>query len=499
MSAIWNIARLENQTYPQLRSHIEADVAVIGAGITGLTTALKLAEAGQRVVVLDAFRICDGNTGGSTGNLYATLSGGLAAIRETWSEDVVRQVVALRTHAMDFIEDAVARFSIDCAFARRPLYFCISRPNAHQSERLEAEYEAAKAAGLAVNFAHGVPELPFPVDRALRIEQQAQFNPLCYTLGLANAVTEFGGLIFESSRACAVDAGRGLVTTEHGEIRADHIVQATHTPKGVNLLQAEMEAFREYGVAAEIHGDVGAEGIFWMLNDSRSVRTYSHDGSRYLVVVGEKHKTGLGTLGEAYYTSLKEYARAEFGVTEFEYQWSAQQYKSADLLPYIGRSGHHNVYVGTGFGADGLTWGTVAASIISRQITGREATGADLLDPRRFTPVKSAKNWLKENATVSKNLLKDYLTTEQLQGLEAVAPGEGKIISLYGEKLAVYRSADHLLSVLSPICPHMKCMVHWNAADTTWDCPCHGSRFAADGAVIEGPSLQPLAFRASPE
>jgi Rieske Fe-S protein len=179
-------------------------------------------------------------------------------------------------------------------------------------------------------------------------------------------------------------------------------------------------------------------------------------------------------------------------VESFSHRWSAQQYRSADRLPYIGRSGHDNIYAATGYGADGLVWGEVAAEIICSLVMDQETANGRLFDPRRFTPVKSAKSWVAMNAQVARHLTIDYFTLDKLKDLDDIPAGEGKVVSVDGEKLAVYRGPDDTFTVFSPVCPHLKCIVKWNAADLSWDCPCHGSRFATDGSVIEGPSFAPL-------
>lgn len=497
MTAVWTVGRLGAQTFPQLQTRLEVDVVVIGAGATGLATAYKLLEAGKRVAVVEALQVGAGSTGRSTGNLYSTLSQGLAPVREKWDDAVIREVVALRSLALDFIEDVFDHPSRDCHFVRRPLYLAIPDADAEQEQQLEAEHSAATAAGLSATLVDAAPELPFPVHKALRIDYQAQYNPLRYVQCLAHMVTEAGGLIFEASRVTDIDASAGTVKTEHGEVHAEAIVEATHTPKGVNLIQAEMECFQEYGVAARVPATAQLpEGIFWLQDGFHSLRSYSEAGERYVMVVGEKHATGHSDLGKGHYDKLCSYLQRHFKVDRFDYRWSAQQFKSADLLPYIGRSGHDNVFIGTGYAADGLTWGTVAATLISNLVLGRDSRGAALFSPRRFTPAKSAQNWLKENTTVAKHLAKDHFTSVGDGGLGDVAPGEGRLVHMHGEDLAVYRSADNQLSILSPVCPHMKCKVRWNGADSTWDCPCHGSRFAPDGGVLEGPALEPLQPRA---
>jgi glycine/D-amino acid oxidase-like deaminating enzyme/nitrite reductase/ring-hydroxylating ferredoxin subunit len=491
MTAVWNVAPVE-RSYAALNRDLKVDVAIIGGGVTGLSTAVRLVEEGRKVVVLESGRVGRGSSGNSTGNLYATLSQGLRSVRSKWDEDALRDVVAVRSAALNDIERRIERYSLNCGFERRPLYFALPEPDPEQQQMLEAEYEASLLGGLSARIVQEIPELPVPVRRALRIEDQAQYNPLRYVQELARVVAGQGGQVFENTPVADVDASDGAVSTRRGIVKATQIVFATHTPKGINLLQAEMEPSREYGVAAPLSGNAHPQGIFWLLDRFHSVRTYHHGDEAWLVVIGEKHPTGHGEAGEAYYLKLEKYARAHFDVENFSHRWSAQQYRTADLLPYIGRSAHDNVYVGTGYAADGLTWGEVAAQIISNQIAGREAAGGGLFNPRRFTPVKSAKRWAELNAKVAKHLTSDYFNLGKLESLEEVAAGEGKVVKLDGESVAVYRAQDNSLSVLSPVCPHMKCIVKWNAADLSWDCPCHGSRFATDGSLIEGPAYTPL-------
>lgn len=496
MKSVWMVDGATAGDHGSLDGAIEVDTVVVGGGITGVTTALRLHEAGQRVAVLEADAFGASNTGRSTGNLYGTLSAGLAPLREKWGGDIARDVVTMRMQAVERIEQTVARLAIDCGFARRPLYTGVAGGDDSQLTALEQEFSAAEYAGLAPQWLDRVPELPVSLQRAMLIDNQAQFNPYTYTRALAHVLSQRGARLYERSAVVEIDAGNAVVRTEAGEVRAQQIVLATHTPKGFNLVQAEMEACREYGISATL-GAAGRppEGIFWVRDRERSIRSYRADGRHYLVIVGEKHKTGRGESGVDYAERLRETARAHFDVATFEHQWSAQQYKPADGLPYIGVSAHDNVYIATGFAADGLTWGTVAADVISGLIQGRPGRASELLTPRRFTPVKSAKAWATENTTVIRHLVGDRLSSADTVSLAAVGPGEGRIVDLEGGKHAVYRSADGELSVLSPVCPHMKCHVAWNASATSWDCPCHGSRFDTEGRVIEGPSLQPLARR----
>lgn len=500
MSAVWGLARSKAITFPRLDNDLDVDVAIVGGGITGLATALILSEAGERVAVLEAHQVASSSTGHSTGNLYSTVSRGLSAIRKKWDQDTVNQVVDLRRQALADIARNVERLGIDCQFERRDLHFCVQGSDPQKNQMLEEEHQTSVAAGINAEILEQPAGFGMPIQRALRLHDQAQYNPQQYADGIAKAVADQGGTIYENSPVTDVDASEGTVTTPGGTISAGHIVFATHTPKGINMLQAEMEPYREHGIAAPLrHTDVDyPRGIFWMLDGSQSVRSYEYQGQTYLVVIGNKHPTGHDELGEDYYRTLEDFARAHFAIEPVSHRWSAQQYHSADTLPYIGRSGHDNVYVATGYAADGLVWSEVAAQIISHQILGRREIEGGLLTPRRFTPAKSAKGWLDVNAKVAKHLSTDYVSVEKLDDLSKVEAGEGRVLKIAGDNYAVYRSPEGQLSTLSPVCPHMKCMVHWNAADKSWDCPCHGSRFSVDGDVLEGPAYRPLEKRSPP-
>lgn len=492
MTSIWTVGSHRSTQFPTLTGTMRADVVVIGGGVTGLMTALMLHEGGRRIIVLEADRIGRSNTGRSTGNLYATVSGGLAALRAKWKRAPIAEVVQLRQLAVDLLEQTVQRFALDCGFVRRPLYRAVVSDASRLAE-LDDEYAACVEAGLPVSLHDEVTELPFAVKRALRIDRQAQFNPQQFCDGLARALQSIGSItLHEGSVVRSIDAGRGHVVTDDGEVYAGAIVFATHVPKGFNLVQAEMEPYREYGVAARLRAGHYPNGIFWLHDPQRSLRSYRHEGRDYLIAVGGKHKVGHGADGHGYYDQLARDLQQWFDVERITHEWSAQQYRSADGLPYIGPSAHGNVYIATGFAADGLTWGTVAARLIAGQIDGRRLQGSELLTPRRFTPVKSARLWASENRTVVSHLVGDRLSAADHQRLSQIAPGEGGIVELDGRKHAVYRSPENRFTLLSPVCPHMGCHVRWNAADHSWDCPCHGSRFQCDGRVIEGPALSPL-------
>lgn len=476
--------------FPSLAQDEEADVAIIGGGITGITAAQLLSRAGKRVVVLEALRVGLGTTGYSTGNLYATVDNGLYNVRDKWDQETATAVAASRGETIDWIERIIAEYDLACGFVRRPHYLLATEDS--QIGQMEREYDAARAAGLAATLVDRAP-LPVPAIRALKIENQAQFHPARFVRMLAKAIASQDCRIFENSKAIAIDEDAMTVTTAGGTVRAEKILLATHTPKGFNLLQTELGPYREYGIAARLEEDSYPEGIFWTFEEpGHSLRSYDVGGTKYLIVIGEKHKTGQH--GDTdYYQKVEAYARSHFPVREITHRWSAQHYRPADELPYIGRSATSDaVYVATGFGTSGLIYGPLAAAILTEDIVGRKSPWSGLYDARRFTPAKSAGSFLRENVNVAGQYVRDYLTPADVEKLENIAPGEGSLATIEGEKYAVYRDEAGRWTALSPVCTHLGCIVHWNRLEKSWDCPCHGSRFRCDGEVLEGPAIAAL-------
>jgi glycine/D-amino acid oxidase-like deaminating enzyme/nitrite reductase/ring-hydroxylating ferredoxin subunit len=415
----------------------------------------------------------------------------MAQLEQKWGRDVLRQTTALREDALRSIEQWIAQFNIECALQSCNLHYYLESPSAQDMVAWERERAAYEAAGLVIEDRDG--EVGFATQRCFTLPGQAQFNPYLFVHALAQLLAECGVLVFEQSPVLEVEAKEGIVRTAQATLRADHIVMATHTPLGFNLLQAEMEVYREYGVALRTAQPSIPDGVHWIKDKTRSLRPYAVQEEHFLVVVGEKHKTGEHESGVDYAQRLFDYAQERYETQDEHGRWSAQQFKSADGLPYIGPSAHDNVWVATGFGADGLVWGTVAAQIICEGINNTKSDAAELLTPRRFTPVKSAKVWAKENAAVVKHLVGDRLRPSLGTALEDIAPGQGQIIRLEGKTVAAYRDRDGAVCTLSPVCPHLGCHVAWNDQESSWDCPCHGSRFTPIGEVIEGPALRALA------
>ncbi len=495
---IWQ-AGAEPTDFPALDGDLEVDVAIVGGGITGITTAALLLQAGLRVAVLEAAQVGSGTTGHSTGNLYAPVDCFLHKLASKWGEDKMLGVAESRRDAVNLVEKNTRDFRLACDFSRQPWVLYSMEASGESDSIIDQEFLAVQKVGLAARVTNDLP-LPFHVDKALVVSNQAQFHPLKYVRGLAAAIQSAQCRIFESSPVIDHDGDSGTVRTAAHTVKAAHIVLATHTPKGFNTIQTELGPYREYALAAPLAGQPLHGGIFWGVGPEKySTRLVELDGKPHVLMIGELHKTGQNDDPEAAWRKLEAVLHARFDIGPVAFRWSAQQYQPADGLPYIGQAiGSDQLLIASGFSADGLTYGTLAATILSDLVQGKDNPYSALYSPRRFTPLKSAGAFLKENLNVAGYYVKDYMTGAAVTRLADVPRGEGRIVDLAGDKLAVYRDDAYQLHVVSPVCTHLKCVVHWNQAERSWDCPCHGSRFSINGSVLEGPALQPLERRVMP-
>ncbi len=493
--ALWS-ASTDLKKYPKLSGDIEVDVAVVGGGITGISAAYILSKAGKKVAVLESLQVGMGTTGSSTGNLYASIDEQLFSIESKHDEDTLKAVVDSRLSAINFIEQRIREYNIDCDFQRVPFFLFTTPDTSIRNNKIEKEQKAAFKAGLDVS-SMAPAGFPFQVDKIVNIPNQAQFNPLKYVQGLAAAIEGPNCQIFEDTQVLKVKDGEPCeVETNRGIVRAKHIIMATHSPKGIYAVHTAMEPYREHALAVKIKGALPPGGIYWHMQKSQhySLRPYSNGFDNYLLALGESYKVGHENDTQENFTKIEKYLRAAFDVESIAFSWAAQNYKPADTLPFIGNSPlEKNIFIATGFAADGLTYGTLSAMIIKDLILKTDNPWAKIYSPVRFTLKASAPKFIKENVDVAYQLVKDYLFYGDADELKEIKAGEGKTIKLNNERLAAYRDEQEKLHIVSGICPHMGCVVHWNGGEKSWDCPCHGSRFSIDGDVLEGPAYTGLA------
>ena len=468
------------------------DVAVVGGGITGLTTALLLARAGFSVCVVEQGSIATGTSGHTTAKVTSQHHLTYARIRLTHGRDGAATYAA----AMEAAKERVAEFvdeGIDCDFRRRPAYVYATRP--WERKLLELETRAAQEAGLPATLQDEVP-LPFKTTGGMRFESQAELHARKYLLGLADRLTRAGGEIFENTRAVHVQEGHGcLLHTEHGEIRAQHVVVATLMPfldRGGHFARAFPS--RSYVVTARVRGGLPDAMLHAAAPPMYSMRSVPFDGEELLMVLGQSHHLGSPKARPERYEKVAEFARRHWDVASFEHRWSAQDYSPDDGVPYIGRVTvrSHGVHIATGFKKWGMTGGTLAGMLITDAISGRENPWAAMFSSTRVKPLAEGPRFMTENSRVGLRFVADRVVTTNRRDIVDLAPGEGGIVSANGHRVAGYRDDEGQLHAVSTRCTHLGCQVAWNGAELSWDCPCHGSRFTPDGEILNGPATKPL-------
>jgi glycine/D-amino acid oxidase-like deaminating enzyme/nitrite reductase/ring-hydroxylating ferredoxin subunit len=488
--AIWDdTAKL--QEHPPLAGDEQVDVAIVGAGITGLTAARLLVAKGKRVVVLEQHRVGSGTTGGTTAHVTQVPDRRYRELISKFGQSAMQEVVASTRAALEQVASLVEDDDIACDFARVPAY--LYSESHKEVSRLEEEVEAACSVGVPASLVHDLP-LPFTTAAGVLYEAQARFHPLQYLDGLVRAVTAAGGRIHENTRVLEVEGKDPCrVRTEHGTVTADRVLFATHTPAGFSLIHAEIEPLRSYAMAVRLRGQEPPDGLFFDTADPyHYTRQQPTAKGPVLIVGGADHKTGAGD-PEASYRKLESYVRDRWRVESIENRWSAQFYEPPDGLPLIGESlSSPAVLVATGFSGTGMVFGTLAGMLMADLALGRSNPWLDLYKPSRFKPLASGPHVAKLNLETAAAFVGDRFEVPSVEALSEVPVGEGRVVQMGGKKVAVYREESGAVHAVSPVCTHAGCIVHWNAAEKSWDCPCHGGRYQPDGKVLEGPPVKDL-------
>jgi glycine/D-amino acid oxidase-like deaminating enzyme/nitrite reductase/ring-hydroxylating ferredoxin subunit len=476
--------------YPRAPSGLEVDALVIGGGIVGMTAALLLRRDGGRVALVEAGRISGGVTGYTTAKLSSLHGLTYSQLVQKHDEEAARVYGEANEAGIERIAELVEELGIDCEFRRKPNFTYSEEPS--EREQIEQEASTAASLGLPASYVEDV-DLPFPVSAAVRFENQAEFHPRRYVLGLAEAFEREGGQIFEASPVTSVDQGSPCrVRVEEGvELTADRVVVATHMPVlDRGLFFARVHPERSYVISAR-KSEPLPEGMYLSTESpSHSIRVARIDGEDHLLVGGEGHKTGHSTPEESY-RRLADYARDRFGMEKVELRWGSQDNIPVDGIPYVGALWPFSdrLLTATGFKKWGLAAGTAAAMMLADRVAGRENPWAPTFDAQRVNALASAPEFVKENADVGLRFVADRLKRRSVRSLNR---GQGGVVRHGAGQAAVYKDDEGRLHALSARCTHLGCIVNWNGADKTWDCPCHGSRFGTDGTVIEGPATRPL-------
>jgi glycine/D-amino acid oxidase-like deaminating enzyme/nitrite reductase/ring-hydroxylating ferredoxin subunit len=494
--SLW-VATTPKTDYPQLEEDVTVDVAVLGGGITGLTAAYLLKNEGKTVALVEAQRIVCGVTGYTTAKLTVGHSLIYDRLVSSFGEDGARTYADSNQTAIEHVAKLTEELRIDCDFERASNF--VYTESADQVEAIREEVAAAGRAGVDAHFTTET-DLPFPILGAARVDGQAQFHPRKYLLPLAAALPGDGSHVFENTRARDVEEtdARCIVVTNSGRISAEQVVVATHLPfLDRGFFFAKAHPAMSYAVAAEVSGAAAPRGMYISIDQpTRSIRSTPLPGAgrRILIVGGEGHKPGLEEDTRRRYQALERFLAERFDAHLVEHRWSTHDYTPLDGVPYIGRlrRGSRRVYVATGFAKWGLTKGTLAAVLMTDAIIGRPNPWAEFYDAKRLKPLASARTFAKENGQVALHFVGARLKGRAAPDDVDLGPNEGRVVRLGRRQLAMSRDEGGAVHTLSARCTHLGCLVKWNTAERTWDCPCHGSRFTTTGAVIEGPAVSPL-------
>jgi glycine/D-amino acid oxidase-like deaminating enzyme/nitrite reductase/ring-hydroxylating ferredoxin subunit len=492
MVSVWS-ATAEIPQYEALRADTRAEVVVIGGGLIGLTTALLLAEDGAAVVLLEAGRLGSRTSGNTTGKVTSQHGAIYADLLDRHGTDKARLYAEANQAAVNRVAELAELHGIDCELLRTPAYVYSTGPD----KMLRREAEVAASLDLPAHFV-GQPEIGVPAAAAVRFDDQVQLHPVLYLAGLAEALTAAGGRIFENSRATDVnenDDGVRVKTESGPVVRAKQAVMATLLPIGMTGgFFARTRPSQSHGIAVRLPVEAPVGMAISADSPTRSTRPWPGGGPNGLIVVGGSHETGSIEDTAALYQSLVDWVSSTWDFSaQPEYRWSAEDYSTPDLLPYVGRSpGSNAILVATGMHKWGLSNGTVAAGVITDLVAGRDNPWAALYDAGRIGDAHAVAKLVKDNLKVAKDFTVGHLSRALHGGLDRLEVGEGGLLEVDGETVGAYRAPDGELHTVKPTCTHLGCPLAWNNADTTWDCNCHGSRFTPDGAILDGPATRPL-------
>lgn len=484
--------------YPRLSENLSADVCIVGGGLTGLTTAYLLQRAGKSVVVLDSQELARGETGRTTGHLTTVLDARYCDLQDSFGAETTTLIAQAHVMASKLVGKIIEEEKIDCAYYPVTGYMLATTPE--QQDMLQREADAAKQSGLP-----GWKKLSqIDIGRfhwtsgCLQVPNQHIFHPTKYMLKLAAIIVSRGGVVHTGNAVQEVHGGDNpYVVTDNGyRVEARAIVVATHTPINDTLtLHTKQAAYRSYSIACRIPKDLYKPFMLWDMNDPyHYLRTVSGETYDLLVVGGEDHKTGQANDGAQRYQAVEDWMRALFpGTGPVLYRWSGQIIQSVDDVAFIGRNpGDKNVYVATGFSGTGMTYGTIAATLIRDLIMGHENVLEQVFDPSRKM-FSNLGRYIRENSNAVGYMVSDFVAPAEAEGEDQIGMGEGAILRRGMHKIAAYRDDQGQLHECSASCTHLGCIVQWNGSEKSWDCPCDGSRYTPDGKVLHGPATKALA------
>ena len=491
----WMASTPETQ-YPTLSEDLKVDVAIIGGGITGISCAYMLNKEGVKTAIIEADRIVQGTTGHTTAKITSQHGLIYSKIKNQMSEEFAQQYADANESAIRIIEKIAHEHQIKCDYLPQSSYIYTLQND--YIDKISDEAKVATSLGIKATFLEEMP-LSFPIKGAVRFDNQAQFHPRKFLLGLAETYINNGGNIFEQSRVVDIEENEGayvIMTNQGKKVTAKKLIIASHYPcyNKPGLYFTRIHEEMSYVVAIKAKENYPG-GMYIAAEESgHSLRSQMSNQGELILVGGEQHKTGQGEDTAKNYEALIDFSNKTFTVEDIPYRWSTQDCMTLDGLPFVGHftSKTPNMYIATGYGKWGMT-NSIASSMILRDlIISGKSPWQDVYNPSRLTITASAKNFVVQNLNVADQLIEGKVLP--VPKPTEIKSGKGGIIEATGERAGAYRDEQGTLHVVDTTCTHMGCEVNWNSAERSWDCPCHGSRFSHAGDIIEGPAVRPLEF-----
>ena len=485
--------------FESLSHDAQVDVVIIGGGLTGITTAHLLKEAGAKVALLERERCGAADTGHTTAHLTYVTDERLHRLVKLFGRDGAKGFWEAGASAIDEISGIIQRGNVACDFKWLPGYLHGKLEGENDSaERQSLEQEAALAAELGFD-AEFVKSVPYAHRPGIRFNHQARFHPLKYLAPLVSGIPGNGSFVFENTEASQIETDPLTIHAGNHKIRCNYLVIATHTPLmgksslvSATLFQTKLALYTSYVIGAKLPAGTVPEALFWDTSDPYFyLRADRHAGSEYCIFGGEDVKTGQEEDAKAVFERLEEKLRRVLPGATVEHRWLGQVVETNDGLPFIGENSSQQ-FVATGFGGNGFTLGTLSAMMVRDKFVGRKNPWLELFDVNRKKLHGGTWRFVKENLDYPYYMLRDRFAAAEGDSVDDLKIGEGRILKLEGTRVAAYRDDSGKVHLLSPVCTHLRCIVRWNNADKTWDCPCHGSRFKPTGEVFSGPAEEPL-------
>lgn len=477
--------------FPWLKGAFHTDVVVIGGGMAGIFSALRLSKAGKKVLLVDKGTPLCGESAQTTAHLTEVLDSRFYELIEEFGRDKAYLIAAANRRGLQEIEKTVVDHGINCSFEKTSGYLFCEDPA--DRDMLREEVDAMEKLGIRARYQAQAP-VPFRTSGCIEVPEQAQFHPVDYLHGLIEVLVAQGVQIIGESQVVQIVHGEPCeIFTRDGRIFAEDVVIATNDPiSHPGFLQTKIASYRSYALALKVAEPSFERGLFWDTDEPyHYLRKYQLPEGPVLIVGGEDHKTGIDDQTTKRFTNLESYSIARFQVEKIIARWSGQIIETVDGLPYLGRDKHHpHFYLATGFSGNGFTWGALAGTLIAEQITRGKSEWEEPFAPDRLNPRASFEKYVLENKDFPICYVGDRVKT--VGSLCELARREGAIVDVDGKRVAAYRDQQGHVQAFSPYCPHMGCYVRWNNAESTWDCPCHGSRFDTSGQVLNGPSTENL-------